>query len=213
MAITPLQPGDAPANADMQAHDAELPLPDFPVGMSAEMAGAVERYRAAYIADDAEEWRLAAVAVAALSARTLPDLAAKLMIGLHELYPGGVGALLIGVEHFPTDASKDIMLGLLTDALALAPVVKPSGVEAFAQALSVYEAAVLPLKAEGLSDDEIDRLGDIETETLEALFAVPAPDFAAVAAKLRAFLAGYATPHDDILAGILTDAERLAGEA
>jgi hypothetical protein len=39
--------------------------------------------------------------------------------------------------------------------------------------------------------------------------AIPALDFAGVAAKLGVFLAGYHTPHDDIIASILDDAERL----
>ena len=94
----------------------------------------------------------------------------------------------------------------------LQPGNAPAHPDAFAQALAAAQAANIPMKAKGLSDDDVDQLSDIELTAIKAVLAIPAPDFAGVAAKLRVFLAGYTTGHDDIRRGILADAERLTAK-
>ena len=98
-----------------------LPL-TFP-NVSPEIADAADRYRIAYFskgdsagADTSE----AATRIADTQATSLPDLAAKIMLGMLECEPVHQGdRLIIDLADFPTDGGAKILLGAALDAVAM----------------------------------------------------------------------------------------------
>lgn len=206
-------------------------LPMFPSGISDGLRSLIERWRNQLLAidrADKQEDVDAAVGVRQsiqceiedFPAVSMGDIAAKLAIAAFAINGAETNTqtgitdddhLLIFAEPEHSDA-ENIYITAAEDAARLAeeharPTFAPS--EEFGKALAAFEAAHANANATN-EDDEIDRLGDTETAAVQALLKIPSPDFRAVAEKLRSFLATYATSHDDILASILEDMDRLS---
>lgn len=77
----------------------------------------------------------------------------------------------------------------------------------FFEALTAYKTIRLLSSKDGLPDEELDRLADLETKAAHDVLAAPATNLESIAAKLRTILTSYETPHDDLFEGVLTDIE------
>ena len=84
------------------------------------------------------------------------------------------------------------------------------------RALSTYSAAHAAATRKGLTDAECDPLSELDSVTFRAMVATPAPDMAALKAKMQIGLAhvwSQCNAEPEEVAALLADVSRLSGEA
>ena len=84
------------------------------------------------------------------------------------------------------------------------------------RALSTYSAAHAAATRKGLTDAECDPLSEVDSVTFRAMVATPAPDMAALKAKIEIGLAhvwSQCNAEPEEVAALLADVSRLSGEA
>lgn len=196
-------------------HKGEYILPAIPANISAELADLIAGYRLGWTSQstkDHDRMGTNVKKIQAFNPTSLAELCAKLAIAIHWHEPGVDGKTLTVDAPMCPAAEGAIEMELDCLNWLLLRVQTPN--QEFIEAKTAYDTVRLALSKRGLPEAEIDRLGDLETETAGAVFAAPASGPADVATKLRTFSEVYAPccggVATDILKGILEDVERLA---
>jgi hypothetical protein len=208
--LTDIKPVFGPQVAD----DATVLLPPLPAGLTSELEVAITQYRSAFFSQDddgeasAERMCSAAHQIAEMPMTAHADIAAKLIIGLHESHPSLIGdQLALDASSFETDASGRILLSVVHDLLRLAsPPTQDDEWQALINAQRVAHAATI---VRGLDDDEVHSRCNVEDEILYRLIDVPTRSLAEFVQKLGIVLAWSYSPARDVMAKVLADGQRL----
>jgi hypothetical protein len=208
MAIT-IQPMFGPKVAD----DATVLLPMIPPGLSLDLELAVRRYSQAFLTpggdgeDAADATFKQAHLIATLPAGSHADLAAKLIIGLHDSHPAILdGKLALDASSFETDTSGRILMSVVDDLLVLA---KPASDDGWRELVEEHATAREPTLVRDLPEDELERRRHVEGAVMERLLDFEPASLPTLVEKLRIVLAWSISPSGNALDQILLAGQRL----
>ena len=207
-------PDTKPIFGPQAADDATVILPAVPMGLTSELEAEIARYRTAYFCRDgdgdasAANMTRAARRIAEMPATAHADIAAKLIVGLHESHPSMVGdQLALDASAFETDASGRILLSVVYDLLGLAT--PPAHPGEWQMLIDAHQTAHTATMQRGLAEAELERRCNVEDEIVYRLLDVPTMSTAAFVEKLRIVFGWSFSPARDVLDRLLLDGQRL----